>query len=249
MASKNPLQESAIVYRERIKQLSNCRITPWPGLESLREFMKDGYSFSFVSAYPNLKKKPIEACNVPAEISIINIPGEGDASKFSVRHIKDACKLSEPLPSLAENSSSSQLIIVENICPETLALLGGFYDIDIQFFAEHTSVISWYQMYEMVPERLPALPSTRNAEEFLSLMYVSTRQLNENDDASIRADSVIWPDMEKTRVGNSAGRLKPISAPDKIFPPMAFTRHGFSVWCKKKIDCQGWIGTCSSSAG
>jgi len=115
MASKNPLQESAIVYRERIKQLSNCRITPWPGLESLREFMKDGYSFSFVSAYPNLKKKPIEACNVPAEISIINIPGEGDASKFSVRHIKDACKLSEPLPSLAENSSSSQLIIVENI--------------------------------------------------------------------------------------------------------------------------------------
>jgi hypothetical protein len=124
--------------------------------------------------------------------------------------------------------------------------LGGVYDIDIQFFAEYTSIVSWYQMYENVPERLPALPSTRNAEDFLSLRYVSTRQLlSEKDDASIRAGSVIWPEMEKTRIGQSAGRLKPISAPKKIFPPMAFTRQGFNVWCKKKIDCQGWIGTCS----
>jgi hypothetical protein len=180
-------------------------------------------------------------CNTPAEISIINIPGDGDASKFSVTNTKGAYELSEKLPSLAENSSSSQLIIVENICHKTLALVGGFYDIDIQFFAEHigTSVLSWYKMYEIVPERLPALPSTRNAEDFLSLRYVSTRQLDEKDDASIREGSVIWPDMEKTRVGNLAGRLKPISAPKQTFHPMAFTRNCFSVWCKKKIDCQG----------
>ncbi|KAE9366526.1 hypothetical protein N431DRAFT_281916, partial [Stipitochalara longipes BDJ] len=176
-----------------------------------------------------------------AEISIVNIPVDGDASQFSITPMRGARELSEHLPSLAENSSSSQLVIVENICPDTLALLGGSYDIDIQFFAEYASVVSWYQMYEMVPERLAALPSTRNAEDFLSLRYVSTRQLYEKDDASIRAVSVIWPDMEKTRIGTSAGRLKPISAPKRTFPPMAFTRQFFSVWCKKKINCQGWI--------
>lgn len=236
------------MYRERIERLLNCEIPPWPGLETLRKFMEEGCSLSFSPEYPKLEQKSIEACNSPAEISIVNIPGEGDASKFSVTHMKGACDLSERLPFLAENFSSSQLIIVENICPETLALLGGFYDIDIQFFAEHigTSVVSWYKMYEIVPERLPALPSTRNAEDFLSLRYVSTRQLYEKDNASIREGSIIWPDMEKTRVGSSAGRLKPISAPKKTFPPMAFTRLGFSVWCKKKIDCQGWIGTCST---
>jgi hypothetical protein len=234
------------MYRKRIERFPNCEITPWPGLENLREFMEKGYSFSFLSAPPKLKEKPIEVCNHPAEISIINIPGEGDASKFSVTHMKGACELSERLPSFAENSSSSQLIIVENICPKTLALLGGFYDIDVQFFAEHTGVVSWYQMNEIVPERLPALPSTRNAEDFLSLRYVSTRQLKETDNSSIRADSVTWPNMEQTRVGNTAGRLKPISAPNKTFLPMLFTRQGFSVWCKKKIDCQGWVGMCST---
>jgi hypothetical protein len=234
------------MYRERIERLSNYKITPWPGLESLRKFMNKGYSRSFPPEYPKFKQEPIEACNTPAEISIINIPGDGDASKFSVKHMNGAGELSERLPSFAGNSSSSQLIIVENICPDTLALLGGFYDIDIQFFAGYASVISWYQMYEMVPERLPALPSTRNAEDFLSLRYVSTRQLYEKDDASIRGGSIIWPDMGKTRVGTSAGRLKPISAPKQIFPPMAFTRQCFSVWCKEKIDCQGWIGTCST---
>jgi hypothetical protein len=231
MASKNPRQESVIMYRERIERLLNCKIPPWPGLETLRKFMEEGYSLSLPPEYPKWKQQSIEACSSPAEISIFNIPGEGDASKFSVTDMKGACDLSERLPSLAENSSSSQLIIVENICPETLALLGGFYDIDIQFFAEHigTSIVSWYQMYEMVPERLPALPSTRNAEDFLSLRFVSTRQLYEKDDASIREGSIIWPDMGKTRVGSSAGRLKPISAPSQIFPPMAFTRLGFSV--------------------
>jgi hypothetical protein len=178
---------------------------------------------------------------------MFNIPGEGDTSKFSIMHMQGVHELSERLPSSAENPSSSQLIIIENICPETLALLGGFYDIDIQFFAEYTSsVVSWYQMYEKVPERLPALPSTRISEEFLSLKYVSTRQLREKKDSSILESSVIWADMEKTRIGNSAGRLKPISAPKRPFPPMAFTRQCFSVWCRKKKDCQGWTGTCST---
>jgi hypothetical protein len=154
--------------------------------------------------------------------------------------------LSKRLQSLTENSSSSQLIIVENICPETLALLGGFYDIDIQFFAEYISVVTWYQMYEDVPERLPALPSTRNSEDFLLLRYVSTRQLHEGDDfGTLEGSSILLPDMEKTRSGHSAGLLKPISAPKRKFPPMAFTRQCVNVWCKKKINCQGWIGMSS----
>ncbi|PMD32109.1 hypothetical protein L207DRAFT_378497, partial [Hyaloscypha variabilis F] len=177
-----------------------------------------------------------------AEISIINIPGEVGASTCSVTTMSGSYGLSKRLQSLTENSSSSQLIIVENICPETLALLGGFYDIDIQFFAEYISVVTWYQMYEDVPERLPALPSTRNSEDFLLLRYVSTRQLHEGDDfGTLEGSSILLPDMEKTRSGHSAGLLKPISAPKRKFPPMAFTRQCVNVWCKKKINCQGWI--------
>jgi hypothetical protein len=244
MASTIQPQEFRDKYRERIKRLSNHPITPWPGLESLRKFIENGYACHFSTG---ALRKVIEEgapCKVPPEISIVNIPGGGSlSSKFSMTDLKNPHDLFERLPSLADDSSSSQLIIIENICSETLTLLGGYYDIDPQIFAQYTNVLSWYQMREKVPERLTSLPSTRKAEDFLLLRYVSTRELYEDDDASIRARSVIWPDMKETRLGHSAGRLKPISGPEDCFPPMAFTRQCFSVWCKKKINCDGWIGT------
>jgi hypothetical protein len=231
MASITSPQEAAERYRERIKRLATTRtdagITAWPGLTKLRVFTEEGH-----------------LCTKPPETSIVNIPGErGHASEFSIAAL-GVHDLFDQLPSLTDTSPSSQLIIVENICPGTLALLGGAYDIDPQFFAEHINVLSWYQMYEKVPERLPSLPSTKNAEDFHLLKYVETRELFVPDDAG----SVISTDERKTRIRQSAGKLKPISGPaarKQIFPPMAFTRQTVSVWCQKKTKSDGWI--CMSS--
>lgn len=209
----------------------NSDITPWPGLTKLRVFIED-----------------IHVCTKPPKISIVNIPGEsGYASKFSITPLMDYQDLLCQLPSLPDTSQSSQLIIVENICPSTLALLGGAYDIDPQFFAEHINVLSWYQMHEKVPERLPSLPSTKRAENFLSLKYVETRELLVPDDES----SVLWPDESATRIRRSAGKLKPILGParpagptgpaEQILPPVVFTRQTVSVWCQQKTDSEHWI--------
>jgi hypothetical protein len=246
MATINQPQEVRNKYRKRVERLCNYTITPWPGLVSLQKYINDGYTCAFST---DAWKKIVEEgapCIIPPEISIVNIPGEGShASEISIADLNDPDDLFGQLPSLVDSSPSSQLIIIENICPDTLTLLGGYYDIDPQFFAGYTNILSWYQMFETVPERLTSLPSTKKAEDFLLLRYVSTRQLREEDDASIRARSVIWSDMKNTRLGPTAGRLKPISAPEQTFPPMAFTRQCFSVWCKKKTNCDGWIGTCS----
>jgi hypothetical protein len=244
MPSITQAQEFRNQYRERVERLWDYTITPWPGLESLRKFIKDGYSCNFS---PGAVRKFVEdgaPCTIPPSISIVNIAGEG--SQISIEDLTSPHDLFKKLPSLEDTYSSSQLIIIENICPETLTLVGGYYDIDPQFFAQYTNILSWYQMFEAVPERLTSLPSTKKAEDFLLLRYVSTRQLYEKDNASIRAQSVIWPDMTKTRLSHSAGRLKPISAPEQTFPPMAFTRQCFSVWCKKKTHGDGWIGACSN---
>ena len=239
MTSITPPQKTAVTYRERIKRLGKCNFPHWPGLTSLRIFTE--------TTHP---------CKDPPEVSIVNIPGEGShASEFSITTLKDPQDLLGQLPSSADTSPFSQLIIVENICPDTLTLLGGTYDIDPQFFAEHINVLSWYQMFETVPERLPSLPSTKKAEDFLLLRYVSTRELDEKDDASISARSFIWPDEEKARLGpprgHSAGRLKPVSGQETEFPqkspPMAFTRQTISVWCQPKTNCNGWIGMCSDA--
>lgn len=234
MTGETPPLDAADEYRERIKRLASKvkrtsnDIPPWPGLANLREFIE-------------LERQ--HPCTKPPEISIINIPGDG--SGFSITPpIWGYQDLFNQLPSLSNKSPFSHLIIVEHLCPDTLALLGGTYDIDTQFFADHINVLSWYRMVEPVPERLPSLPSTKNAEDFLLLRYVGARELLLEEDAG----SVLYPDMTKTRMGHSAGKMKPVSwagkasDPETPDPPMAFTRQTVSVWCQKKANGDGWIG-------
>jgi hypothetical protein len=210
-------------YRDRVDGLWYDTITPWPGLESLRKYIKDGY---LCTHFPDALKRIVEdgaPYLLPSDISIINIPSPSldKVSEFSItdlNNLKDPDDLFNHLPSIEDNSDGSKLVIIENICPKTIILIGGYYDIDLQFFAQYTNVLSWYQMFEAVPERLSSLPSTKKAEDFLILRYVSTRQLTEKPEASVRARSVIWPDMGNTRLGHSAGRLKPISALEQTLP-------------------------------
>jgi len=53
MASENPMQKSANMYREHIEGIPKYEITPWPGLEALRKFMEKGYSRTY---NPEMKK-------------------------------------------------------------------------------------------------------------------------------------------------------------------------------------------------
>jgi hypothetical protein len=136
MAAIFPSQEAMLMYRERIRRLADCNIAHWPGLTSLR-------------IYTELS----DPCRGPPEISIVNIPKEeGLASELSITNLNGHIDLFGQISSLADTSPFSQLIIVENICPNSLALLGAAYDIDPQFFADHVNVLSWYRMFEAVPE-------------------------------------------------------------------------------------------------
>ena len=223
-------------YRKQIYRLGtptgDRQIAPWSGLTNLLAFIKTRH-----------------ICTKPAEISILNIPAQKEPNAerdptlpVSLKPVPGSHSLLQHLPALDNDTSSSQLIVVENICPDTLALLGGVYDIDPQFFAEHVQVLPWYRLDERVPDRLPSLPSTKKAEDFLSLRYVETRKISASDASSIHAESVLWPDDLETRLRHSAGKLTPVSRDGQEFPLMAFTRQTISVWCRKKTNCSGWIG-------
>lgn len=229
MASATPSEEAVEKYCQRIKQLypnGPEDIPLWPGYAALKDFIEGEH-----------------ACKKPPGISIVSIPGESrPASEFSITHMIGPWSLLENLTSLSNDIPSSQLIIVENICPNTLTTLGAMYDVDPQFFAEHVNVLTWYNMYEKVPERLPSLPSTKKEEDFLTLRYVSTRELDLSDVGSVYAKSILWPDPRHTRVKHSAGKLEPISRPGRVAPRMVFSRQTVSVWCRKKPNGNGWIG-------
>jgi hypothetical protein len=229
MASATPLKDAVKEYCQRLKRLfpkDPKDIPLWPGYTDLKKFIEDGH-----------------ACKELPGISIVNIPGDSrHASEFSITNTTGPSSLLENLTPLGNNIPSSQLIIIENICPNTLTTLGAMYDVDPQFFAEHISVLSWYNMVEKVPERLPSLPSTKKAEDFLTIRYVDTRELHLSEDDSVYASSIMWPDPHHTRVKHSAGKLEPISRPGRVAPRMVFTRQTVSVWCRKKPNGNGWIG-------
>ncbi len=228
---------AALEYCERIRLLgtpSNGRpVTAWPGHGSLLRFIQNEHN-----------------CKKPAGLSILNIPTEdgnrttsGPARDISITPAQGYHGLLKELPSLTNANGSSTLIIVENICPWVLALLGGVYDIDPQFFAEHVNIVSWYRMEDNIPERLPSLPSTKKVEDFLTLKFMEPRELLPSGDAGADAGSILWCDDLKTRIAHSAGKLIPISRRGRDFPWLVFTRQTFSVWCRKKANDNGWIGT------
>src|ERR1700722_16490647 len=79
---------------------------------------------------------------------------------------EDIDELADSLGSLSKDDSCCRLFVVENVCPRAIALLGGRFDIDTQFFADHVNNLSWYRI-DNVSKRIPALPSSEKGTRFL----------------------------------------------------------------------------------
>ena len=93
--------------------------------------------------------------------------------------------LAQYFKSISNGNIPCHLFIVENVCPCTIALLGGKFDIDPQFFADHLENFYWYKVDENISDRLPALPSSQRQEQFIHFRFVVARKLhNSRDDYS-----------------------------------------------------------------
>jgi len=116
-------------------------------------------------------------------------------AKFTIAHIPSGLPVSpgiefDPFEGIAGlvhrleqpvAKDSCRLIIVENICAQTISLLGERFDIDPQFFADHLNNEPWYRIAN-VPDRIPALPSTQKYHDFLQLRYIEPRKISSYKD-------------------------------------------------------------------
>jgi hypothetical protein len=153
---------------------------------------------------------------------------------------------------------------VENVCAQTISLLGEKFDIDPQFFADHLNNEPWYRIAN-VADRIPALPSTQKLQDFLQLRYIEPRQLSnypdlfhgsqpfvvqkENTDLedheSVASDakSFMKPDEKTTRIPRKAGKLTPRIRKGGEFEPLLCTRQVITVWFKRReVRSKGWTG-------
>jgi hypothetical protein len=176
-------------------------------------------------------------------------------------------RLAHELQSTKLSNGTCRLFIVENVCAETIVLLGEYFDINPQFFVDHLNNEPWYRIVN-VAKRIPALPSSQKLHDFLHLRYIETRTLSEihhefhrphvedlEKEAELRTGggkdletdsesrSFMWPDEMTTRIPRKAGKLNPRTRKGEVFDSLLCSRQAVTVWFNKtEIGVEGWTG-------
>jgi hypothetical protein len=208
----------------------------------------------------------------PAKFTTVTIylaRGTDDSPTVNFAEFDGTDKLTEVLSTEPDPLTRCRLFIVENVCPGTIALLGGHFDIDTQFFADYLTNVSWYRI-ENVLERIPALPSNQKTHDFQQIRHLDFRTIDRisrnasespSDIAKVISTgrfyrvsdplsdgksykSFTYPDSTTTRIQRKAGKLLPRSRKGKEFKPILCTRQVTLIWFqKRKPGDEGWTGT------
>lgn len=239
----NSLSRSSQAYRALIHRLRKAS----PGYQGLDEFV-------------NIKK---DTCQSASKFSILTISAneqqETTESRIGHQDFEGTTKLAEYLPHLQDENESCNIFLVENVCPETIVLFGGFFDINPQFFADHVKNGDWFKDSNLM-DLLPALPSSQKWHDFLQVRFVQSLELfkkppsgfdsasewGSQTGAEVKQDPTVdylVPDENITRLPRKAGRLT-LLAPDREGPDsLLCTKQNIAVWFGKRgSQIKGWNG-------
>jgi hypothetical protein len=238
------LYQSARDYRALIRRLNKAS----PGYQGLHDFV-------------NVKQ---DTCKVAPRFTILTIHKEEqqeESAKSSIkpRDFQSTAKLAEQLTHLQNQSGSCNIFLVENVCPESIALLGGFFDINPQFFADHVKNGDWFKDYALM-DQLPALPSSQKWHDFLQVRFVQTLTVSKKSASDFDSDSncvsettvdvaqdpsldYLVPDGNITRLPRKAGKLTPLARDDQDLDLLLCTKQNITVWFGKRgAKDVGWNG-------
>jgi hypothetical protein len=241
------LEQSAQDYCDLITQLAPS----WPGHAALHDFV-------------NLKQHP-STC--PAKITVTTINSSDRSTDVSptieFKEFENIDDFAQSLASIPNDDSCCRLYVVENVCPRAIALLGGRFDIDTQFFADNVNNLSWYRIDD-VSKRIPALPSSEKVHDFLQLRYLDFRPIESKNtfavsnwiktgisrtltdrlsDPASDAKSLTHPDNTTTRIVRKAAKLVPTKREGKAFNTLLCTRNVITAWFQNRSVARGgWIG-------
>jgi hypothetical protein len=222
----------------------------WPGQQVLHDFVNS----------PQCASESLAKFDVVTIGSSVSTESNIPAIEF--KHFEGSQELARVCTGKVPDGHC-RLFIVENICPRSVALLGGCFDIDPQFFADHLSNGPWYRI-EGVMDHTPALPSSQKLHDFLQLRYIDTlaveRRSSEEPDIfttnpntgngsstssrlSSDTTSFVYPDNTSTRIHRKAGKLMPRTRNGRDFKFLLCTRQVVSIWFDKNREGRGgWTG-------
>jgi hypothetical protein len=231
MSSRNPaahFPSQTQQYGERVRNIASH----WPRLDALNNFLNPNEVFG------------------PDNCDINVLQFKRDSNEPIMFESVSATNLSRYLQ--AERTWSCRLFVVENISPDVIKQLGGTFDIDPEFFAEHLDEEQWYWV-DGVRNVTQPLPSARMEESFFHLRSLQPRAwlkldhdssnafvITEEEADYLRHDPVVCNDLRESR-RRTAGVLIPLPRDGFEFEPILLTRQGLTVWFRSE-DGGGWTG-------
>jgi len=147
-----------------------------------------------------------------------------------------------------KKQTAHQLLIIEDVTPGVVAILGGYWSVDPQFFLDFLdsttsdasldsqsvcdalTPIPWFRLAN-VRDHLPPLPSTAHNAKHVNLQFIGSREYHPEDPSK---DPIKLPDRLESRTKNGitrvAGGCNPIPHEGKRFNPLAFIRQTAAAW-------------------
>ncbi|PMD48010.1 hypothetical protein L207DRAFT_521433 [Hyaloscypha variabilis F] len=155
------------------------------------------------------------------------------------------------------------LFLVENMCPESVALLGGVLKVPPEFFARRLRYTTWHRIEE-ISDRLPVLPSIMNSHHYSQLVYMEVQRsvkqafaISEScwtDASSIPRGGEIIPgsrfsearfhvkaDESRCRVPRKARKLIPWARKGRDFEALVSARQVVTIWFRAESG-SAWSG-------
>jgi len=229
-----PSYKSSGSYRSLVQRLAEDS----PGYQKLSDFLNENHFYQSPTRFSLVQLNP---------------PSSEDKPAVDIKEFDGTTQLIDELDSTKSAKDNCCLLIVENVCSETISILGERFDIDPQFFADHLNNAPWYRIDDIL-NRIPALPSSQKLHDFLQMRYIDTQTISMYQNTfpgsagrdvldTSGSRSFMWPDENTTRIPRKAGKLIPRAREGKEFEPLLCTRQVLTAWFKNlEVDLGGWTG-------
>jgi hypothetical protein len=168
-------------------------------------------------------------------ITFSNLQDENgkEAAQANFKSFQGIDELNEELCRNDAPADRCRLFVIENLSPKIMCLLGGRFDIDTQFFADHFNLPSWRRLDDIAC-KVSALTSAQKEHDFLHIKYSQPRTIREIK----RVSSPTEPEksisrVDTSRIRRAAGVLNPRSRKGQRFNMVLFIQQAATVYFKR----------------
>jgi CorA-like Mg2+ transporter protein len=185
--------------------------------------------------------QPIDKKGIATCISLVHLAGDGQIQQV----IHYPADLRKALEERVDNGGVNRLVLVENIDPESVGILGKALEIDPQFFADHLENSFWYGVND-IPDHLPPLPSVDAKQGWMRLRFPTARTIIRRDHRQLlfeRPDDVYIVHSNEEESMKTGAIFQQTARQDKPKSNhlVMFAHASLAIWVSE-LDQSSWTG-------